>query len=384
MFLDDAKSPNFYATNLAVKQVAAPAEGALATERAQTAQIGQMLLFFLTLLLSGMLMSQLIEEKSNKIVEVICRCSADRRDVRRQAVRDACFVDRRHRRVDQCRRASDPDGQAWRGADAVAARCRLARISCPRDPLFRDELLAARRGGVPDIGAQASTAREVQTLSMPVTFGQVLLFGFAATAIGAPDSAKAIGAAVFPLSSPMVMWRALPKSPSCGRTFWRSRASLVGGIILRIVGATVPQDRPEIRTAPAIVEARPLLADRLARHIGQRGHQCLVRERPVTDPRYPGFCPDSFLGRARKRQSRSAAAAPRARPARFGPDQQAWNEEAACAGVGESLAALDHLVDQSVVIGLRFSNRSVRALMKKRGPTAARMAAIRRACRSSG
>ena len=36
-----------------------------------TAQIGQMLLFFLTILLSGMVLSQLIEEKSNKIIEVI-------------------------------------------------------------------------------------------------------------------------------------------------------------------------------------------------------------------------------------------------------------------------------------------------------------------------
>ena len=36
-----------------------------------TGQIGQMLLFFLTLLLVGMLLSQLIEEKSNKIIEVI-------------------------------------------------------------------------------------------------------------------------------------------------------------------------------------------------------------------------------------------------------------------------------------------------------------------------
>src|SRR3569832_908299 len=54
------------------------------------------------------------------------------------------------------------------------------------------------------IGAQASTAREVQTMSMPVTFGQVLLFGFAASAIGAPDTAMALAAAAFPLSSPMV------------------------------------------------------------------------------------------------------------------------------------------------------------------------------------
>ena len=40
--------------------------------------------------------------------------------------------------------------------------------------------------------------REVQTLSMPVTFAQVLIFGFAATAIGAPDSARGLGRRDFP------------------------------------------------------------------------------------------------------------------------------------------------------------------------------------------
>src|SRR5579875_3862671 len=45
--------------------------GSLIEDRSTTAQIGQMLLFFLTILLSGMLLSQLIEEKSNKIIEVI-------------------------------------------------------------------------------------------------------------------------------------------------------------------------------------------------------------------------------------------------------------------------------------------------------------------------
>jgi ABC-2 type transport system permease protein len=55
------------------------------------------------------------------------------------------------------------------------------------------------------IGAQASTAREVQTMSMPVTFGQVLIFGFASTVVGALGSAKAIAASIFPLSSPMAM-----------------------------------------------------------------------------------------------------------------------------------------------------------------------------------
>jgi ABC-2 type transport system permease protein len=63
------------------------------------------------------------------------------------------------------------------------------------------------------IGAQASTVREVQTLSMPVTFGQVLVFGFASTAIGAPDSTEGIAAAIFPLSSPMAMLARAAQQP---------------------------------------------------------------------------------------------------------------------------------------------------------------------------
>ncbi|MFL6763737.1 MAG: ABC transporter permease, partial [Sphingomicrobium sp.] len=45
--------------------------GSLAADRATTAWIAQAGLFFLTLMLSTMVMSQLIEEKSNKIIEVI-------------------------------------------------------------------------------------------------------------------------------------------------------------------------------------------------------------------------------------------------------------------------------------------------------------------------
>jgi ABC-2 type transport system permease protein len=55
------------------------------------------------------------------------------------------------------------------------------------------------------IGAQASTVREVQTLSMPVTFGQILIFAFAATAVGSPNSGTALAAEAFPLSSPLAM-----------------------------------------------------------------------------------------------------------------------------------------------------------------------------------
>jgi ABC-2 type transport system permease protein len=49
---------------------------------------------------------------------------------------------------------------------------------------------------------------------MPVTFGQVLIFGFATTAVGAPNSTEAIAAALFPLSSPMAMLARAAEEPS--------------------------------------------------------------------------------------------------------------------------------------------------------------------------
>ncbi len=55
------------------------------------------------------------------------------------------------------------------------------------------------------IGAQASTAREVQILSMPITMGQVGLLFLANFAISDPHGALGIAAAAFPLSSPFAM-----------------------------------------------------------------------------------------------------------------------------------------------------------------------------------
>ena len=48
------------------------------------------------------------------------------------------------------------------------------------------------------IGAQASTVREVQTLSMPVTMAQMMIFALASLGVGHPNSASAIAGAVFP------------------------------------------------------------------------------------------------------------------------------------------------------------------------------------------
>jgi ABC-2 type transport system permease protein len=55
------------------------------------------------------------------------------------------------------------------------------------------------------IGAQASTPREIQMLSLPLTFVQMAMFGLAVAAASSPDSTVALVAELFPLSSPFAM-----------------------------------------------------------------------------------------------------------------------------------------------------------------------------------
>ena len=55
------------------------------------------------------------------------------------------------------------------------------------------------------IGAQAATVREVQTLNMPITMGQMLIFFFASYAVDHMGSPAEIAACIFPFSSPFAM-----------------------------------------------------------------------------------------------------------------------------------------------------------------------------------
>jgi ABC-2 type transport system permease protein len=47
--------------------------------------------------------------------------------------------------------------------------------------------------------------REVQTMSMPITVGQMLIFALAGTAAGSYNGPLGLFAAVFPFSSPLMM-----------------------------------------------------------------------------------------------------------------------------------------------------------------------------------
>ncbi len=64
------------------------------------------------------------------------------------------------------------------------------------------------------VGAQASTMREIQMLSLPITIVQVGMFALSSAAASRPDSWVATAAELFPLSSPFAMAARAANSPA--------------------------------------------------------------------------------------------------------------------------------------------------------------------------
>ena len=178
--------------------------GALSKERDTTGQVGADGSVLPDLALSTMLLSQMVEEKSNKIIEVVAAAVPIEVAVRRQAVRDARRVGPRAARVDRGGRRGGRVAQDGRPRRAAAAAVGWPTFLVLTIVYFAMNYLLL--GAVfLTIGAQASTVREVQTLSMPVTFGQVLIFGFAAAAVG---------------NRPIQRWGSRPRPSPCPRR-WR-------------------------------------------------------------------------------------------------------------------------------------------------------------------
>jgi ABC-2 type transport system permease protein len=180
------------------------ATGSIDRTRMITAQMGQMILFFLTIILAGMTLSQLIEEKSNKVIEVLAAAVPI----------ESIFLGKLFAMLVTSLVGITVWVSVGVAAVSIFTHGDAASIPTPAVGAIPFLLLTLLYFAMNylllgsvflSIGAQASTVREVQTLSMPVTVAQVLIFGFAALAVGAPDSPMAIGGAIFPLSSPMVM-----------------------------------------------------------------------------------------------------------------------------------------------------------------------------------
>ena len=187
-----------------IVELTSQSSGSVVSARSVTARIGQALLFILTILLAGMLLSQLIEEKSNKVIEILAAAVPV----------DAIFLGKLFAMLAMSLVGIMVWGAAGAAAIAIWTQGGLTALPAPAvgwpiflalGPIYFAMSYLLIGAVFLGIGAQASTVREVQTLSMPITMAQVVLFGFASMGVGDPNGREAISAAIFPLSSPFAM-----------------------------------------------------------------------------------------------------------------------------------------------------------------------------------
>lgn len=197
--------------------------------RTVTAQGGQVLIFFLTMLLAGMVLSNLVEEKSNKIIEILA--------------------------------ASIPIESVFLGK--LFAMLAMALVGIIVWTTVGITALQIWGGGLPSfptpavgwpifglltviyfvmaylmlgalflgIGAMAATVREVQTLSMPVTMAQLINFFFASYSVTKTGQPIEQFACIFPFSSPFAMIARAALEP----TLWVHVVAIVGQIFFAIL-----------------------------------------------------------------------------------------------------------------------------------------------------
>ena len=168
-----------------------------------TAQAAQLLVFMLTMLLAGMVMSNMVEEKSNKIIEILAAA----------VPMESVFIGKLFAML----------AMAFLGiivwASVGFALVSLAGSAIPSFPVpavgwpmfitlciiyFAMAYLVLGSLFI-GIGAQAATVREVQTLSMPVTMAQLINFFFAMYTVSKMGEPMEIFASIFPFSSPFAM-----------------------------------------------------------------------------------------------------------------------------------------------------------------------------------
>ena len=173
------------------------------TGQVVTAQAGQLLLFLLTMLLAGMVLSNLVEEKANKIIEVLAA----------SIPMDALFMGKLFAML-----AVSMVGIAvWGTGYGVLVMAGMRHIPLLATPAVGWPMFLALGFGYfamaylllgsmfLTIGGLANTVREVQTLSMPATMLQLIVFFLASFALARPGSWLERVAEVFPISSPYAM-----------------------------------------------------------------------------------------------------------------------------------------------------------------------------------
>ncbi len=177
-----------------------------------TAQTAQTVMFLLMMVLAGMVLSNLVEEKGNKIIEILAAA----------VPMDAVFLGKLFAML----AVSMVGSVVWAGAGAVlvtVAGNAMPHLPAPAVgwPLFL--ALGVVYFGMGylligsvflAVGSMAPTVREVQTLSMPASMAQLLLFLFATYALARPGSAVEFAAMAIPFSSPFAMIARAAQSPA--------------------------------------------------------------------------------------------------------------------------------------------------------------------------
>lgn len=173
------------------------------SDQVKTAQAGQMMLFLLTMLLAGMVLSNLVEEKGNKIIEILAAAIP----------MDAVFLGKLFAMLAVSLVGIGVWGVVG-GAFALVAGQALPSLTEPAVgwPLFFAlgvlyfSMAYLLLGSVYlAIGSMATTVREVQTLSMPATMLQLVVFFMASYAMTQPGSPAELAAVIIPFSSPYAM-----------------------------------------------------------------------------------------------------------------------------------------------------------------------------------
>ncbi len=171
--------------------------------RLVTAQAGQSLLFLLTMLLAGMVLSNMVEEKSNKIIEILAAAIP----------LDSVFLGKLFAML-----AMAMVGICIWGAGGVIAAMALGAnlpdlpspavgwpmfiVLCVAYFTTAYLILGAIFLG---IGSLANSVREVQTLSMPVTMSQLVVFFYAMYVLPKMGEPVEIIATMIPPVSPFAM-----------------------------------------------------------------------------------------------------------------------------------------------------------------------------------
>ncbi|MDB5696082.1 MAG: hypothetical protein JWN21_1625 [Sphingomonas bacterium] len=217
-------------------KIAMQRERATAGGRNQSAFLAVFGIFFLTLFLAGQVVGTMAEERNNKVIEVLAAA------VPLEAVFGGkllgmfgvavLFVAFWATVVSQIGALMPPGFAAGLTELAPAVGGPTFALLFGAYFCMAYLLLGSVFLGV---GAQASTMREIQMLSLPITILQVGMFALATAAASNPGTTLALVAEVFPLSSPFAMAGRAANSPE----LWPHVAALLWQLLWVAIFITV-------------------------------------------------------------------------------------------------------------------------------------------------